>query len=40
MSLTVLGVGKLAINSIFALSTSMPFEETMWPNTIPFVTRK
>ena len=35
-----LGAAKLNIKSIFALSTSIPSEETMCPKTIPFVTMK
>ena len=34
MSLIVLGIGRLDVNSIFALSTFIPFLEVIWPRTI------
>jgi hypothetical protein len=39
-SLIDFGVGKLAINLILDLSTSIPFDETMLPSTMSFVTIK
>src|ERR1044072_8420092 len=40
MPLTLVGGGSVSITSIFALSTSIPLEDILWPRTIPSVTIK
>ncbi|GKB93717.1 hypothetical protein Tco_0979854 [Tanacetum coccineum] len=40
MTLTFVGYGNLDISLIFALSTSIPEPETLWPRTIPSFTMK
>src|SRR3954465_1988763 len=40
MPFTFTGGGSFSITSIFAGSTSSPFEDTLWPRTIPSVTMK